>query len=256
LPIALPSAANAKTINEIVDVFESLRKDIEFYLNKSDSSLSSSIKVGNSSFEMSANEIKLSVVQLKDGISNMQASIDIQADQIQSKVSADYVNEQLAPVYTDIDGHEQRIKSAESSITQNAEQIALKVSQTDFNGNTIASLINQTATTISIDASKINMSGFVTFTSLSTPGQVTIDGGNITGGTITGSKWQSSSDGTPYEVYIGTSSKYKTFTVYNGAIHLFSTNVSTGVSTEIFTVDTSGVKFNGQPIGGGTAKFG
>lgn len=41
-------------------------------------------------------------------------------------------------------------------------QISSKVSSTDFNGNNIVSRINQTATTITIDASKINLVGKVT----------------------------------------------------------------------------------------------
>ena len=40
-------------------------------------------------------------------------------------------------------------------------QISSKVSSSDFNGNNIVSLINQTATTITIDASKINLVGKV-----------------------------------------------------------------------------------------------
>lgn len=43
-----------------------------------------------------------------------------------------------------------------------ADQISSKVSQTDYNGNTIASLINQTATTILIQAAHINLDGYVT----------------------------------------------------------------------------------------------
>lgn len=44
---------------------------------------------------------------------------------------------------------------------QTAEAIGSKVSQTDYNGNEIASLINQTATTIQIEASKIKLEGYV-----------------------------------------------------------------------------------------------
>ncbi len=49
-----------------------------------------------------------------------------------------------------------------STITQTATQIATRVATTDYNGNTIASLINQTATTIAITADKINLNGAVT----------------------------------------------------------------------------------------------
>lgn len=76
------------------------------------------------------------------------------------------------------------VAGLQSQITVQAGQIALKVSSTDYNGNTIASLINQTATTIAISASKINLTGYVTLTNLSTEGQTTINGGNITTGTL------------------------------------------------------------------------
>jgi phage minor structural protein len=78
-----------------------------------------------------------------------------------------------------------RVGTAEASIEIQAGQISSKVSQTDYNGNTIASLINQTATDITIEASKVNLNGYATFTSLSTPGQTIIDAGNITTGTMT-----------------------------------------------------------------------
>lgn len=77
-----------------------------------------------------------------------------------------------------------RMKSAESSITQNANNIALKVSQTDYNGNTIASLINQSATTVAISASKINLQGYVTATDLGSTGSTVVNGSRIYGGTI------------------------------------------------------------------------
>ena len=44
---------------------------------------------------------------------------------------------------------------------QTAQAIGSKVSTTDYNGNTISSLINQTATTIQIQADKIKLEGYV-----------------------------------------------------------------------------------------------
>ncbi len=55
-----------------------------------------------------------------------------------------------------------RIVANESELVQQANLIASKVSQTDFNGNTISSLINQTATSIKIQAEKIQLEGIVT----------------------------------------------------------------------------------------------
>ena len=50
--------------------------------------------------------------------------------------------------------------------------------------NEIISKINQTAESIQIQASRVDLTGYVTFTNLSTSGQTTINGGNITTGTI------------------------------------------------------------------------
>lgn len=51
--------------------------------------------------------------------------------------------------------------SAELTVTNNA--VASKVSQTDYNGSTIASLINQSASTVQIQAQHIQLDGEVTF---------------------------------------------------------------------------------------------
>lgn len=81
-----------------------------------------------------------------------------------------------------------RMTTAESNILQQAGEIALKVSK-----DGIVSAINQTAETIKISASKINLDGYVTFTSLSTPGATSINGSNISSGTITGALLKTSS---------------------------------------------------------------
>ena len=48
----------------------------------------------------------------------------------------------------------------------------------------IISKINQSPESITIQANKVNLTGYVTFTNLSTSGQTSINGGNITTGTI------------------------------------------------------------------------
>ena len=50
--------------------------------------------------------------------------------------------------------------------------------------NEIISKINQSPESITIQANKVNLTGYVTFTNLSTDGQTSISGGNITTGTI------------------------------------------------------------------------
>ncbi|SMC19288.1 phage minor structural protein, N-terminal region [Clostridium acidisoli DSM 12555] len=81
-----------------------------------------------------------------------------------------------------------RLNSAESSIQVQAGQISSKVSTTDYNGNTLVSMINQSSSKINMSALNINLSGYVTFNSLSTAGSTTINGNNITTGTLSASK--------------------------------------------------------------------
>ena len=96
------------------------------------------------------------------------------------------------PAPEDVDGQisglNTRVSIAESSITQLADQIALKVEK-----NGVISAINQTAEQIKIQASRVDLSGYVTFTNLSTPGQTTIDGGNLKTNSVTANKLNVSS---------------------------------------------------------------
>lgn len=72
-----------------------------------------------------------------------------------------------------------KTQELESSIKETAEQIQLKVSKGD-----IASTINQTEQSVKISASKIDLSGYATFSSLNKKGKTSINGENITTGTI------------------------------------------------------------------------
>lgn len=118
----------------------------------------------------STREFKILRKRVAEDKAQLLAQITVNADEIQLKASKTYVDGQVS--------------SLQSQITVNAGNIALKVSSTDYNGNTIASLINQTATTIQISAAKINLTGYITATNLATAGQTTINGGNITTGTL------------------------------------------------------------------------
>lgn len=104
-----------------------------------------------------------------------ESTITQQATQIQSKVSQSAYN-------IDIPNLTNRMQAAETSITQQAAQISQKVSQTDYNGNTIASLINQTATTIKMRAERIEFDGAIFGKNATFSGDVkinTADGGFI-----------------------------------------------------------------------------
>lgn len=70
-----------------------------------------------------------------------------------------------------------------TTVEQTADGILSTVSKKVGKDEVISS-INQTAEAVKINANKINLDGYVTMTNLSTPGQTSIDGGNIKTGTI------------------------------------------------------------------------
>lgn len=109
---------------------------------------------------------------------------------------------------TDMAGVSTRIDKAESAISLQADEIQTKVSKGD-----IASTINQTAQSVQIEASKINLKGAVTTEDISTEGlnakviqagtitateikADTITAGNIGSGQIIRKLWQNASAGT------------------------------------------------------------
>lgn len=151
-----------------------------------------------------------------------------------------------------------RVTDAESSITQHSDAIALKVSQSDYNGNTIASLINQTATTITISASKINLTGAVTISSLDSATATKVNNGNNANTTV--NSWKHASDTTKIDggdIYTGsiTADKINTknlkvssttgasYTVMNGDdLEMWTENGKLGIILSPFdTTSGSGV---------------
>lgn len=85
---------------------------------------------------------------------------------------------------SDLNTAENRITQAESTIVQQAGEIALTVKEQDVTGNYIVGKLNLSSTTAKIAAKNIDLSGYVTVSSLKTAGATTIDGSNITTGTI------------------------------------------------------------------------
>ncbi|MGP9074790.1 phage tail spike protein [Geobacillus thermodenitrificans subsp. calidus] len=116
-----------------------------------------------------------------DGLGTRVSSAETSITQLSNQI-------QLKANQSTVDTLANRISSAESSINLLSDQIQLKV---DKDG--VISAINQTAEQIKIQASKVDLSGYVTFTNLSTPGQTTIDGGNLKTNSVTANKLNVSS---------------------------------------------------------------
>lgn len=88
-----------------------------------------------------------------------------------------------------LNGQDTKFTTIESSIKQTSDKIEAVVSAVDdSNGNvtaaSIVAAINKAGSTVKISADHVDISGFVTFSDLSTPGATTISGANIETGTI------------------------------------------------------------------------
>ena len=91
------------------------------------------------------------------GLVNRVGSLEVTSRKIEAVVKAEKVSD-VGELLT----------SYSSRITQTAYDITLKVSKTEYNGNTIVSMINQTPESVTIKASKINLEGYVKATQLET----------------------------------------------------------------------------------------
>lgn len=152
-----------------------------------------------------AEEIRLEAAQTLSNYSTtvqMNAAISTKANEITSEVSQTYATQQSV---------NNSVSSLSSRITQNASSISSEVTArgnadsalssriqqtlksitfniTNNSTNTAATLsmsvTNEGGSTTALTSKSINLTGLVTFTNLSTSGQTTINGSNITTGSI------------------------------------------------------------------------
>lgn len=101
--------------------------------------------------------------------------------------ATDYARSVLSIASDMIQQEVTRASSAEGNlqaqITVNADAITQRVER-----NGVISAINQSAEAVSINANKINLSGYVTISGLSSSGDVAVDGSRITNGTVATAK--------------------------------------------------------------------
>lgn len=124
------------------------------------------------------------------------SQIKVAKDSITQSVSSTYetksnVTTQINGVKNTISSLQTRVNTAEQKITDSAIVSTVTSSTTyknNLNGkvdtNKIISTINQTAEAVKINASKIDLSGYVTISNLSGNGTTTINGANIKTGVI------------------------------------------------------------------------
>lgn len=136
---------------------------IELEVSKAITDINGEIEESRSLISQTASEIRGEVSQIETDLNGVESRLStaetkITPSAIVSTVrgSSSYANDLSAKVDT---------ATYDSQITQLSDSISLKVSETDFNGDTIASKITQSASAIELISQNINLSGKVTFTS-------------------------------------------------------------------------------------------
>jgi phage minor structural protein len=80
---------------------------------------------------------------------------------------------------------EGKYQSYDSQFQQTAEELSFVVREEDFTGEAIIGKMNLTSDAFKVQAKNLDLTGLVKITSLNSPGEVIIDAGNITAGTLT-----------------------------------------------------------------------
>ena len=114
------------------------------------------------------------------------SDITLQQDAIKLEVKENYNStlSRFSELDVTLDGIESRVGTAEGNITK-VTQTANKINWLVESG-TSSSNMELTSDALNVIADGINLNGYVTFTSLSEEGETSINGGNITSGTIRG----------------------------------------------------------------------
>lgn len=192
-----------ETMENILDTLIKYRKELNYLLMNLD--IDNMPTIGGLMEDMQGNYSLLT--QTVDGIymqvGNIQgdfADFRVEADNISAIVANNQGNIatltiQANGIQSTVTSHTTSIGSFASQITQLSGEISSIVSFTDVTGNQIASRINQTATTITLDASKIDLNGITTVNkqlrigkssddlgSIVFPGTASIEGSNSSSG--------------------------------------------------------------------------
>ncbi len=151
--------------------------------------------------------IKASLDSITQRVSSTESKTQTLESNINGKASKQEVNNvssKVASVETSLNGITQRVSSTESNINKTNDRInslaskeevaQLKITTNSIstevskkvNSNELISKINQSAETVQINASKINLQGYVTVGELGSSNVTTINNAHITSGTIEG----------------------------------------------------------------------
>lgn len=166
------------------DVKATLRSEIQ----QSANSITSTVSATYQTIADAEDDLDEAKSYTNDKAAQLESKITQTANSITSTVSQNYQSKtdaasDLKNAKTYADNKDAALKT---EIKQTTDSITSTVSN-KVGKNEIISSINQSAESIKIDASKVNITGFVTFSDLSTSGKTTINGSNITTGSISAS---------------------------------------------------------------------
>ena len=133
-------------------------------------------------------------ISMKDDYSSFKQTVDGMSSKIGSlETTVDGTTSKMSTIEQSLDSFEIRINDTETTTdTIKTDVASLKLSNEEFeveiakktDKDSIISTINASTEGITISSSKINITGFVEFSDLSTAGYTTINGANITTGYI------------------------------------------------------------------------
>ena len=166
------------------DVKATLRSEIQ----QSANSITSTVSATYQTIADAEDDLDEAKSYTDDKATQLESKITQTANSITSTVSQNYQSKtdaasDLNNAKTYADNKDAALKT---EIKQTTDSISSTVSQ-KVGRNEIISRINQSAESIKIDASKVNITGFVTFDNLKNSGETTINGSNITTGSISAS---------------------------------------------------------------------
>lgn len=169
-------------LSEVIDTTEST------------SSKLSSMEQTLDSFETRISDNETTVDTVSSKVATMEQTVDGFDTRISAtETTAETASSKVSTMEQTVNGFETRITNVESSTESNTTEIAsLKLNNEEFaveiskktDKDSIISTINASTEAITISSSKVNITGFVTFSDLSTAGSTTINGANITTGYI------------------------------------------------------------------------
>ncbi|MFA1510098.1 tail fiber domain-containing protein [Priestia aryabhattai] len=175
--------ANTMNIGSILDLVTTRKESVVAGVNSVKEEvnvLNMDIHELNDLIEVIDGKVQLRVTKtefdaLKNVVETNESRLDIAEDEIALRVEK-----------TEYNVLKDKVEKNEASIIVHADNISQSVKKTDYNGNVIASLINQSATTIKLQAQKIELAGAVTVLSELSGDLGTINAGIMNAVTING----------------------------------------------------------------------